>query len=377
MINAIVVDDEALTNEYICKLLRKEGIKVQGYTNPHEVLDKLSTYKPDVLFLDIEMPEISGLQLAEKVHAIGYEGEIVFITAYNQYAIDAFEVNAIDYLLKPIISEALNRSIERVKKRINSPSHNKENNEYKKISISLLGNISLRIGENKRKIRWMTAKSAEIFAFMLLHKDDKEVSKWRLMEAVWSDKDKEKADINLRSTISRLNKTLRENNIEISMISTGNGYALNIIEKDIEIDVFKLEDTIFGITEINDKNLEYYESGILGYKHMLLEDIDSEWCYSIRENYHRYFINGAKNLIKYYESINAEPLKILKIIELIIKYESYDEEMREKALKLYYKIGGRKSAEKYYKEYDELIKNDLQIEMHEALRKFYKSIINE
>ena len=310
MIKAIVVDDEDLTTEHICRLLGNEGVEAQGYTNPYEAFDNVNIQKPDVLFLDIEMPEINGLELAEKVHASGYECEIVFITAYSQYAIDAFEVNALDYLLKPVMGEALSRSIERVKKR-RSVAYSIVSSTNKKIRISLFGNMSLYVGAEKKPIRWMTSKSAEIFAFMLLEKDEKEVSKWKLMEAIWPQKDKEKADINLRSTISRLNKTLRENAIEISLISTGNGYALHIKETDIEIDAFNLENMVFSATEINDENMEYYEGVISSYKGMLIEEFNSDWCYGARESYQRYFINEAQKLIKYYESIDDEPLKIL------------------------------------------------------------------
>jgi len=281
-------------------------------------------------------------------------------------------VNALDYLLKPIMSETLNRSIERVKKRRSVTSYSKVSSTNKKIRISLLGNMSLYVGEEKKPIRWMTAKSAEIFAFMLLQKDEKEVSKWKLMEVIWPEKDMEKADINLRSTVSRLNKTLREHDIEISLISTRNGYALHKMESKIEIDAFKLENIAFSPTKINDENMEYYEEVISSYKGMLLEEFNSDWCYAARETYNRYFINGAQKLVKYYESMDAEPLKILNIIELIIKYEPYDEKIRENALRLNYRIGGRKGAEKYYIEYCELIKKDLQIEPSYSMKKLYK-----
>ncbi|WP_270568001.1 response regulator [Clostridium beijerinckii] len=373
MIKAMVVDDETLTNDHICELIRDAGAEVEGYTNPHEALDNIKRFKPDVLFLDIEMPEINGLQFAEIVNSIEYDCEIVFITAYNQYAINAFRVNAIDYLLKPIIVEELYSSIERVKKRrfLNSNVC-----QSKKIKISLFGGVSLYVEDEKKPIRWMTAKSAEIFAFMLLGKDDKEISKWKLMNEVWPDKDKDKADINLRSTISRLNKTFRENSIKISIISTGNGYKLQIAEPDIRIDAFELENLVFNIAEINSTNIEHYESVILNYKYMLLEDFNSEWCYFERENYHRYFLNGARKLLKYYKYINAEPIKILKLVELIIKYEPYDEEMRGNALMLHYKIGGIKKAEKYYNEYYEMMENDLQMEPSASIKELYKHILN-
>ena len=110
---------------------------------------------------------------------------------------------------------------------------------------------------------------------------------------------------------------------------------------------------------------------------MLVEEFNKDWCYASRENYHRYFINGAQKLIKYYESIDAEPLKILNIIELIIKYEPYDENIRENALRLHYRIGGKKSAEKYYIEYFELLNKDLQIEPTQSMKKLYECILDE
>ena len=364
MLKAIVVDDENLSAQYICRLLENEKVQVlYQSTNPCEAFEKIHRLEPDVVFLDIEMPEISGLDLAERLTSGGYAGEIVFVTAYSQYAIEAFEVNALAYLLKPIRKEELRKAIDRVeKRRAATLAYDKYNNEHRKIRISLLGNASLYIGEDNTPIRWLTSKSAELLAFMLLQKDYKEISKWKLIEAIWPDKDKDKGDINLRSTISRLNKTLRENFIKISIISTGNGYKLDVKEEDIEVDAFKLEAMILSSAKISHENVNYYESIILEYKAMLLEGFSEEWCNSLRNIYHMYFINGAKKLVNYYENNSVEPARILNIIELMIKYEPYDESLREIALKLHYNIGGRKSAQKYYRDYCKLIKKDLGIE---------------
>jgi DNA-binding SARP family transcriptional activator len=87
-------------------------------------------------------------------------------------------------------------------------------------------------------------------------------------------------------------------------------------------------------------------------------------------------LNGARKLVKYYKDINAEPIKILRLVELIIKYEPYDEEMRENALMFHYKIGGIKKAEKYYNEYYEMMENDLQMEPSAAVKELYKYILD-
>jgi two-component system LytT family response regulator len=376
MIKAMVVDDEVLTAEHICRLLGNCHVEVSGcYSNPVEALNKVNVLKPDVLFLDIEMPEMSGLELAERVQGIGYEGEIVFITAYNQYAIDAFTVNALDYLLKPIMAQEINRAVTRVKKRRVAALDETAKKGSHKIRISLFGNVSLCVGVETKSIRWMTAKCAEVFAFMILKAGKMEVSKWRLIEAIWPDKNKEKADINLRSTISRLNKTLRENAVGISLVSTGNGYQLNSTDIELEVDAFKLEKLVLDSIGINSGNVEYYHNVILSYSDMLLEEFSGEWCNALRVNYHRYFISVAKKLVKHYEKINTEPLKILNIVELLIKYEPYDEDIREAALRLYYKLGGKPDVEKYYKEYQDFLKKELGIEPGEIIQGAYGCLI--
>lgn len=373
MIKAMVIDDEELTAEHICRLLKNYQTDVLGYySNPLEALEKVSILKPDVLFLDIEMPEMNGLELAEKIHARGYECEIVFITAYNQYAIEAFSVNALDYLLKPVMVQDLNRSIERVKRRRAADLLRKATEGIKTIRISLFGKLRVYTSNENESIHWMTSKCAEVFAFMLLQKGEKEVSKWKLMEAIWPDKDKSKADINLRSTICRLNKTLREYDTGISMISTGNGYELDIKDMDLVVDAFELERLILGSGEINIENAEHYNKFILDCKDMLLEDFDSEWCDTLRIKYHRYFISTAKELADYY---SAEPIKMLNIMELMVKHEPYDEYIRGSVLRLHYKLGGKQGAEQYYKAYKELLKKDLGIEPEASIKALYKNLI--
>lgn len=374
--NAIVVDDEVLTAEYMYKLLKNEGVNVLGYyTNPYEALEMINKIKLDVIFLDVEMPGINGVDMAEKIRGDGYESEIVFTTAYKQYAVEAFEVNAIDYLLKPIMAKDIKRSVERIKKRKSLNYNNSAENINKKIIVNLFGSICLYEEGQSKSIRWITNKCAELFSFMLLQKDAKEVSKWRIIEALWPEKDSEKGDVNLRSTVSRLNKTLRENSIGILLISTGNGYKLELKDINIEVDVFNLENLILNSIKINDDNVNCYEKIILGYNEMLLNEFSGQWCYEFRETYHRYFIAGAKRLINYYEEINEESIKFLKIIELMIKFEPYDEKLRQYVLKLHYNIGGIKSLKKYYEEYVKLLKTDLGIQPSDSISNLYKNIL--
>lgn len=115
-IRAIIIDDEAAS-------LRSLNIEINKYCpdveivklfrKPKEALSYLNSHVIDLVFLDIEMPQMNGFQLLDSVNDINFE--IIFITSYNEFAVKAFEFNAVDYLLKPILKERLIESIHRIK----------------------------------------------------------------------------------------------------------------------------------------------------------------------------------------------------------------------------------------------------------------------
>ncbi len=111
-IKAIIVDDEKLGRDIIKEYLGDHPqIEVEAECrNAHEALDAIVKYHPDLLFLDIQMPEISGFELLEMLDE---HPRVIFSTAYDQYAIKAFEVNAVDYLLKPYDEDRFNLALER------------------------------------------------------------------------------------------------------------------------------------------------------------------------------------------------------------------------------------------------------------------------
>ncbi len=114
------VDDEPLALASLVRLLGASGrVEVVGQTtDPELAIAEIPTLAPDVLFLDIHMPEIDGFQLLASLRRAPY---VVFATAYDHYAVKAFEVNSLDYLLKPISEERLAASLDRVTERLSAP----------------------------------------------------------------------------------------------------------------------------------------------------------------------------------------------------------------------------------------------------------------
>lgn len=116
-IKTLIVDDEKLARKGLLELLKKhpEIEVVAEAANVDDAMQFIDQHKPQLLFLDIEMPEKNGFDLLEELIETPY---VIFTTAYNEYAIQAFEHNALDYILKPIDSSRLAEAIARVKKQL-------------------------------------------------------------------------------------------------------------------------------------------------------------------------------------------------------------------------------------------------------------------
>jgi DNA-binding LytR/AlgR family response regulator len=119
---SIIIDDESPARSRLSRMLKEYSnmIQVAGEANDgFEALEKIEQLKPQVIFLDIQMPGMSGFELLEKLE---YLPAIIFTTAYEQYALKAFETNTIDYLLKPIEKERLKAAIEKLERFSNTQS---------------------------------------------------------------------------------------------------------------------------------------------------------------------------------------------------------------------------------------------------------------
>lgn len=118
-IRTVIVEDEPLGRALIRELLRNDSeVKVVGEcTNGHEAIAVIEDQKPDLVFLDVRMPEVDGFDVLSALPA-SQSPVIVFVTAYDEYAVRAFEVNAVDYLLKPFDRERFHRALTRAKDQI-------------------------------------------------------------------------------------------------------------------------------------------------------------------------------------------------------------------------------------------------------------------
>src|SRR5688572_11227594 len=144
---ALIVDDEPLARDGLRMLLSEDPDVSEIYEarDGREAVDAIRNWRPDLVFLDVQMPEMDGFAVVQEVGAERMPA-VVFVTAHDRYAIQAFEINAIDYLLKPVTSQRFSQSLTRAKARMNP----KSSDEASRQIMSLLETIASPLRYLKR-----------------------------------------------------------------------------------------------------------------------------------------------------------------------------------------------------------------------------------
>ena len=168
----LVVDDEQLARDELCYQLDQLGdVEIVGQAaDGLEALAAVERHEPDLVFLDIQMPGLGGFEVARRLLEKGDEPPaLVFVTAFDQHAIEAFDVNAVDYLLKPVESGRLEQALQRARKRVEAdrqgPSGSLPVNDQLEKIVKLMTSgrqirrdqVAIRVGE-----RFMLVQAEEI-----------------------------------------------------------------------------------------------------------------------------------------------------------------------------------------------------------------------
>ncbi len=169
-LKAVLVDDEQLARDELGYLLEQVGgVQIVGQAgNGLEALTTIEKLQPDLVFLDVQMPGLTGFEVARRLVGSRAASQIVFVTAYDQHAIEAFEVNAVDYLLKPVEQSRLEVAVDRARRRVVSdrpvePGANMNSVDLEKIIEAVAERqsrrerLAIKVGE-----RFLLVQSSEI-----------------------------------------------------------------------------------------------------------------------------------------------------------------------------------------------------------------------
>ncbi|WP_298846666.1 LytR/AlgR family response regulator transcription factor [Clostridium sp.] len=174
MLRVVLVDDEQLSLDELSFILgKKRELEIIGkFLSPLTALEFIKESKPEIVFLDIEMPEIDGLTLASEIGKLDFSVSIVFATVFDKYAIKAFEINAIDYVLKPFSEKRLALTMDRIEEKFNCSKNTLLGQGSLLEKISNVGMVKLPVWKaeciflvHPRDILYCTVVNKEVFVF--------------------------------------------------------------------------------------------------------------------------------------------------------------------------------------------------------------------
>lgn len=232
----IAVDDEGMSLMRLERILREiPGVTfVAGYQNPEEALLQQKQIQPEVALLDVEMPQMTGLALAERLVKVNPALEIIFITAHEQYALRAYRQNAIGYLLKPVQPEEVRAQLERVQRYRKQPSVP----STAPLRCLVFGSFHVRMeSDSARLIEFRTEKTAELLA-ILINQRGKPLSRDAICNQLWPDMNAERATRNFHTTAYNLRHTFSALGYENILQRAHESYWLNGSQIQNDLDVF-------------------------------------------------------------------------------------------------------------------------------------------
>ena len=207
-LSTLIVDDEPLARRGLAiRLQAHDNINViEQCCNGREALEAIRAYKVDLMFLDIHMPGLNGFQVLESIIEQGLTMPVVvFVTAFDQYALKAFEVHALDYILKPADEERLEQTIEKVQQYFKSSADSAHKSKLVRLVSDVTGNDYQKILAELENNQELTLSS---YSDVLAIKDAGEVNRVPVKDILWIDA---AGDYMCVHTLETKQNTLREN----------------------------------------------------------------------------------------------------------------------------------------------------------------------
>ncbi len=365
MIKAVLIDDERPALRCLEHLLQDyPAVEIAGaFINPLEALEQIADIKPRIVFLDIHMPQLQGIDAASGILDQCPDTDIIFVTAFDQYAIEAFELHALDYILKPIAKERFAKTLQRL---INKNSHLQVDTKMR-LEIKCFGRFQMG-WTGEEPIKWRTEKTRELFAF-LLHHQGREVSKDEIIDNLWPEVELDKAVHQLHNGIYYIRKTLAQSGIDRSLVSISGSYSMKLGEVAFDVRLFRE-----GLKKVSDSiALEDLAALEAIYTGEYMAGTDWVWADLEREVLSRKYAEIMERLAQDY----IEQEEFGRAEELLIKAfdrNPYDEGVSRLLLKLYRLTGDKVKAVKHYAKYEQILQEELGIKPQERIRQEYTAI---
>lgn len=327
------------------QLRKLGGIDILGkFGNAQDALDALDALHPNVVFLDIDMPGMNGLEAALHFQEARPTARIVFVTAYQEYAIRAFELNALDYLLKPVLLPRLEQTLRRLEGTTAPAVDTIRDPVGTHAVIRCFRSLSVEYGPAAAQLPWRTNKAQELFAF-LLHRRGRQTRKDTLIELLWPDLEPVRSYALLYTTVYQLRKSIEAAGLNIRILNTKAGYEL--VAEDCLIDVDEWERRMPSSDASQADRWQSYETWLEAFTGDYLAEQDYEWADTERRRLRLLWYRHAVKLAALLEE-HGMPADGLDWLYRVQERFPYSEELYFLIMKQHAALGENSMVEQQY-----------------------------
>ncbi|MEK5232992.1 response regulator [Lysinibacillus sp. FSL K6-0232] len=343
----IIIDDEKIAIDVlriILQQLTEFEISIQGaFTNVIDALALLEKETINLVFLDIEMIDTHGLQVAKQLLVKQPSLQIIFVTAHTQFAVDAFDIEATDYLLKPVHEKRLIKALTKAQQKwqLRQP-HTTPEKHTSLLYAHTFGSFYL-LNAQKEIVKWRTKKARELFLYLWFH-HKKPMLNAILIEELWSTLDFEKAANHLHTTIYQLRKLLKENGGKDPIQLVNNHYQLNI---EIDSDY----DELIQLIEREKHDEQSIQQLLNCYEGDFLAEEEYSWAISIQFHLKQMVLHILETFVQKTAAIN--PLLQLNCLQKMLEMDEFNEHYMFLLLEFLIKQNKKQDCIRYYKHIQE------------------------
>lgn len=354
----VVVDDEPIMLLTMKRMLAAvESVELLGsFQNADEAFSFLAANGADLLFLDIQIAADDGIELARKLREHHIEADIVFTTSHAEYAIKAYDVYPLDYMVKPISKNRLLQTIERAAGKRRNAVLQTPSISMRRLKVKMFGCFEV-ICADGGNVKWISKKSEELFAFLLIQRG-KSVSKMTIIDQVFPEMPLKNAETYLNTAVYQLRKALGAYGCKEIVESGQEKYRLDL--RRLDVDFLQFEQGIELLAAIHADNeavaveLEKQMTG------ELLANCPYAWASAEREALAMLYTSFANRLAErlFQQGDYAEALRIGK---RIIAVDLFNEQANELLIRVYAAAGNQRALLQAYEDYAAMMKQELQL----------------
>lgn len=363
VIRTILVDDEELSIKRLKKILTEcGGLEIcNTFSNSLEAYEYIKENNIDVAFLDIAMPDVDGMTFLDMLRDIDSNIDVVFVTGYDEHAVKAFELNALDYLMKPVTLERMQNTLDKIRKK------RPDLQEKPGIRLSLFNGFKIfTTGPEIREIKLRSPKTEELFAF-ILHKGT--TNRDEIVDALWEGLDFNKALKNINSNIYYIRKTLSIYGLE-DCIKTG--------KKEIGIEAFRIDCDFFEFERLvrkskiaGKRNISIYERAIELYSGSFLNGKGYEWALEKARNLEKQYLELLEEAARFCIECEQPQRAVAKLYK-ILEINPFREDIHNQIILLYMELGRKNEALQQYMALEKLLREELGTRPKEKIRKLFQ-----